>query len=261
MSDGWVLNWVHSDEEVDMKGKSTQIFYFERPGPVNTEKALELGASRALELHIEHLVVPSLTGQSAWRAAEKLEALQAQNKPKLVCVTFRAGGAWDVSGEPPEALHWREVPELRARWEEWQRQGLKTVIFDPEIRKKLEERDVPVIQTTDLGYEIDSSMAKHLRVGSPKVVMKETLFLICPGLKVAVFTALTAADAGAIPVDKEVVAFGGMEQGLDTAAVIKPSYSDRVFHPRHGLEIREIICKPRTMMGPSGVYYDRAWGV
>lgn len=242
-----------------MKGESKLTFYFERPGPVNTEKALELGITRALELNIEHLIVPSITGESAWKAVQLCR--QRSKDLKVICVTFRAGGAWETSSEPPDAPHWHEVPELKERWEEWKRQGLKTVIFDPEIRKKLEQEGVPIIQTTDLGYDIDASMAKHLRVSTPKTVMKETLFLICPGLKVAVFTTLSAADAGAIPVNREVVAFGGMEQGLDTAAVIKPSYSDAVFHPKYGLEIREIICKPRTMMGPSGIYYDRAWGV
>jgi len=230
-----------------MQDISKPTFYFERPGPVNTERALELGIKRALELEIEHLVVPSITGTSAWKAVQLCK--QRSAGLKVICVTFRAGGAWDVSEEPSDAPHWREVPELKERWEEWKKQGLKTVILDPEIRKKLEQEGVPIIQTTDLGCDIDTSMAKHLKVSTPKTVMKETLFLLCPGLKVAVFTTLTAADAGAIPVDKEVVAFGGMEQGLDTAAVLKPSYSDAVFHPRYGLEIREIICKPRTMMG------------
>ena len=89
--------------------------------------------------------------------------------------------------------------------------------------------------------------------------MKETLYLLCTGVKVALFTTLSAADAGAIPNDKEVVAFGGLEQGLDTATVLSPAYSGQVFHPRKGLEIREIICKPRTMEGSTGAYYGRAW--
>ena len=33
--------------------------------------------------------------------------------------------------------------------------------------------------------------------------------------------------------------------------------SNELFHPKRGLEIREIICKPRTMMGPSGFYFER----
>lgn len=103
-------------------------------------------------------------------------------------------------------------------------------------------------------------MANHLGVSTPKKVMKETLYLISPGVKVSVFITLSAADTGELPMDKEVVAFGGLEQGLDTGAVINPTYSGQVFHPRKGLEIREIICKPRTMMGSSGKYYGRAWG-
>lgn len=244
-----------------MEDAGKWVHYFARPGPVNTERTLDLGIARAVELGAGHLVVPSLTGESAWRASEKLEQLGVGEKPRLVCVTFRAGGAWDVTGDPPDAAHWREVPELRARWEEWRRKGLRTITFDPTIRDRLEGRGVRVIQGTDLGCEVDASIARHLGVPGAKTVMKETLFLFCAGLKVAVFATLTAADAGAIPVDGEVVAFGGMEQGLDTAVVIKPSYSDAVFHPRYGLEIRELICKPRSMLGPSGVYYDRAWGV
>lgn len=68
---------------------------------------------------------------------------------------------------------------------------------------------------------------------------------------------MTAADAGAIPVDKEVVAVDGIEYGLDTALVVKPTYSDLMFDKVNGLEIREMICKPRTMKGPSRFYLER----
>lgn len=102
-------------------------------------------------------------------------------------------------------------------------------------------------------------MANHLDVNTPKKVMKETLYLLSPGVKVSVFSTLSAADAGKLTMDKEVVAFGGLEQGLDTGTVINPAYSGQVFHPQKGLEIREVICKPRTMMGSSGEYYGRAW--
>jgi hypothetical protein len=54
-----------------------------------------------------------------------------------------------------------------------------------------------------------------------------------------------------------VVSLGGVERGVDTALVIKPSHSDDAFHPKRGLEVREIICKPRSMLGPSGVYFER----
>lgn len=235
------------------------VVYFDRPGPVNTDQAIALGIQRAQELGIIYLVVPSITGHSALLTAQSVRHLEIRPPLQVVCVTYRAGGAWNVQKAPP-GRHWQEIPELKQRWAEWQQKGVTRVTFDEEIRTQLREWGVPIIQATDLAAGIESSISSDLGVSTPKTIMKETLFLFCPGLKVAVFTTMTAADAGAIPVDKEVIAFGGTEQGLDTAAVIKPSYSDAVFDPRYGLEIREIICKPRSMVGSSGFYLDRAWG-
>lgn len=137
---------------------------------------------------------------------------------------------------------------------------LEKVDFDPETREELAQKGVSIIQSTDLVYEISASMSNHLGVNTPKKVMKETLYLLSTGVKAGVFATLSAADAGAITNNKEVVAFGGLEQGLDTATVLSPPYSGQTFQPRKGLEIREIICKPRTMEGSSGEYYGRAWG-
>ncbi len=176
-----------------------------------------------------------------------------------MCVTFRAGGGFGISGG---SRPWREIPELRERMERWRKAGLRRISFlsdRPDVKDKLRKLGVEIVVATDLGADIEHSMARDLGVRSPKTVMNETFYLFCPGLKVAVLSAVTAADAGAVPVDREVVSMGGTEQGLDTAIVVKPAYSDEMFHPQRGLEIREIICKPRTMMGPSGFYLSRAW--
>jgi hypothetical protein len=66
-------------------------------------------------------------------------------------------------------------------------------------------------------------MEYALGVSSPKIVMNETLYLFCPGMKVSVLSAATAADASAIPIDKEVISMAGTERELDTAIVVKPS--------------------------------------
>ena len=240
------------------------IYYFNRPGPVNTEKTIELAINRALELNIKHIVVPSLTGKSALKTAEMAKGKNLE----VICVTFRAGGGFRVYKgrmDPSnfETRHWRDIPELAKIHEEWMKAGYKKVSFLPdlpEMKEKLRKLGVKIVIATDLGMGIDSSMATDLGVKTPLVIMKETLYLICPGLKVAVFSAITAADAGLIPVDREVISMGGTEQGLDTAIVVKAAYSDEVFNVKTGLEIREIICKPRTMMGVSGYYLDRGWG-
>lgn len=51
---------------------------------------------------------------------------------------------------------------------------------------------------------------------------------------------LMAADAGLIPVDKDIVAIAGTGRGADTALRIKPANTARFFD----LKIKEILAKP-----------------
>jgi len=125
------------------------------------------------------------------------------------------------------------------------------------VKERLRELDVAIVTTTDIGYNVNASLTKCLGMKTHIEIFKEALRLLCPGVHVCIFTTMTAADSGLIPVDKEVVSLGGIEHGLDTALVIKPSYSDEIFDKEKGLEIREIICKPRTMLGRSGFYLER----
>jgi hypothetical protein len=60
------------------------------------------------------------------------------------------------------------------------------------------------------------------------------------GTKVCVEIALMAADAGLIPVDKDIIAIAGTGKGADTALRIRPANAARFFD----LKIREIIAKP-----------------
>jgi len=64
------------------------------------------------------------------------------------------------------------------------------------------------------------------------------------GTKVCVEISVMAADAGLIPVNRDVVAIAGTNSGADTAIVVKPATTSDFF----SLEVREIIAKPRTKM-------------
>lgn len=235
------------------------IFYFDRPGPVNTDKTLEVGIERALDLKTGYLIVPSITGRTALKASEKARELGGKGKLNVVCVTFRAGGTWKIKNDPP-SKHWEEIPELKERWDEWKEEGVEQVTFDKDIEKRLMEKDVPIVRSTDVGASIEASMERDLGVSTNKKILKETFYLFSPGLKVSVLTSLMAADAGEIPTKEEVISFGGIEQGIDTAVVLKPAYSDKIFDSSDGLELREMICKPRSMKGKSEEYYGRGWG-
>jgi len=67
------------------------------------------------------------------------------------------------------------------------------------------------------------------------------LRLFGEGMKVAVEIVAMAADAGLIPVDRDVIAIAGTGRGADTAIVIRPANSKNLFD----MTIREIIAKPR----------------
>ncbi len=118
-----------------------------------------------------------------------------------------------------------------------------------------------MVQATDISGSLEASMSRDLGISPYKHVFKETLFLFSPGIKVAAFASMTAADSGEIPTDEEIIAMGGTETGLDSSILLEPSYSDCVFNKKKGMEIREIICKPRSMKLSSGVYGDRSWSV
>jgi hypothetical protein len=80
------------------------------------------------------------------------------------------------------------------------------------------------------------------RLGTYQVdeIMAYTLRTFGQGTKVAIEMALMAADAGLVRTDEDVISIGGTESGADTALVIKPANSSRVFE----MKVREIICKP-----------------
>jgi hypothetical protein len=62
-------------------------------------------------------------------------------------------------------------------------------------------------------------------------------------MKVVVEITAMAADAGAVPVDRDVIAIAGSGRGADTAVVVKPAYSHNLFD----MVVREIIAKPRSL--------------
>jgi len=65
--------------------------------------------------------------------------------------------------------------------------------------------------------------------------------LLGEGTKVCVEIVIMAADAGLIPVVKDVIAIAGTGRGADTALVVRPANASTFFD----LKIRETIAKPR----------------
>jgi hypothetical protein len=77
----------------------------------------------------------------------------------------------------------------------------------------------------------------------PNGIIAQTLRLFGQGMKVVVEIAAMASDAGAIPADKDVLVIAGSSRGADTAVVIKPANSHRLFD----MVVKEIIAKPNIV--------------
>lgn len=185
-----------------------KIVYFERGGPQNTQATLRLARERAEQLGIEHVVLPTNTGQTAVEAAEVF----AGSRVKLIAVTLHAG-----------------------RW---------AVYTPPDAEKVSAARDagVQIITATHaLMGNVERAIRDRFGGLPPVELISYVLYLFSQGTKVAVEVAVMAADAGVIPVDKEIIALGGTDRGVDTALVLKPSFSSTFFD----LKVREILCKPR----------------
>ncbi|MBC7335392.1 MAG: hypothetical protein H5U01_03840, partial [Clostridia bacterium] len=163
--------------------------YWDKAGPENTERTVELAVRRAKELRLEHLVVASNTGRTAGYCLDK--GLQ------VVCVTHHVGFA--RPGEDEMA---------------------------PETRSRLAAAGVKVLTATHLMAGLDRAL--RLKFGGlyPGEIIAASLRLLGQGVKVCVEISCMALDAGLIPYGKDVVAVAGTNGGADTAVVILPSHSN-----------------------------------
>ena len=185
------------------------IRYFDKPRPQNTEKTIEIAKKRAKELNIKYIVVATSSGETGIKVAEAFKDMDIQ----IIAVTLHAG-RWKVYEAP-----------------------------DPEKIKRLKEMGVKVLTCTHvLLGNIEMAIRERFGGGMmPAELIAHTLYRFSQGMKVAIEVTLMAADAGLIPVDKEVIAIAGTDKGADTALVLKPAYTNEFFN----LEVREIIAMPR----------------
>jgi hypothetical protein len=227
------------------------ICYFERPGPINTRKTLECCKRRADELGLSTVVVASLRGQSASLAVELFEGTGLE----VVAVTIPPGAFWAVDSLTNDL--WKDIPEFRMQKEEWEKAGLERVRMDmdAETESRLAGAGATVVRGTIPFYGIGTSLTARFKGLNYEQYFTEALRLISGGMIVCVEVAIMAADANAIPVDREVIVAAGTSMGLDTAVVMRPSTSLTFAAPGAGLEIREMIAIPREKpkYSPEGV--------
>jgi len=196
-----------------------KILYFASPGPHNTMDVLKAVKKRLDEDDIKHVVVASVSGETALRIAEALKNL----KVRVVC----------VSGFPGWLSIKKEYP-----------------FVEEKFRKKLERLGVAIVDKTpsSMSDTIDYGLARYGYVPA-SWVMAETLETVGGyGLKTAVEAILMATDSGITPAFREAISVAGTDKGADTAIVAKSTFSSSVFSSdaNRRFQILEIIAMPKA---------------
>lgn len=184
-----------------------EVLYFEKPGPENTDATLSLAYKRALELGIRDVVVASTTGETG------LKACRVFRDFNVVVVRHHTG---------------------------FRRPGHQEML--KEYEDEITKLGGKILTATHALSGVERSIKNKFGTIGLLMIIAEALRLFGEGMKVCVEITVMSADAGLIPVDKDVVAVAGTSRGADTAIVIKPSNSNNFFD----IIIKEIIAKPRT---------------
>ncbi len=182
-----------------------ETLYFEEAGKKNTTELLKRVKKYATEKGITSIIVASTTGETGARAVKMLKGFN------VVVVShsygFKEAGRSEMQGE---------------------------------FRKQIVLHGQLFTGVHAFG-SIEKAVRRKFGTIQPMELVANVLRLFGEGTKVAVEITLMAADAGLIPMDKDVIAVGGTGRGADTALLIRPAHTPSFFD----LKIREIIAKPR----------------
>jgi hypothetical protein len=184
-----------------------KVTYFSQAGDQNTDVVLKLVREYAEKERIDSIVVASTTGETGAKASK---VLSGRN---VVVVTHFSG--FKENGRS----------ELQ--------QGYKQEILN---------NKATIFTGTHALSSAERAIRKDFGTIQPLEIIANVLRLMGEGTKVGVEITLMAADAGLIPMDKDVVAVAGTGRGADTALRIHPANASKFFD----LRIREIIAKPKT---------------
>lgn len=193
-----------------MTDLNIEVTYFEKGGPHNTNKALQVARISADQFNINDIVIASTTGTTASKALEFFNP----KKYNIVIIT-----------------HSYYFAGINNRQE-----------FSEDIMENLKEQGLKIFSATHSMAGIERSMRKALNQWSPVEILAKYLRTnFSQGVKVCMEIASMAADAGLLnDLEKDVISIGGTGSGADTVCWIKPmptSFFDQ-------LRVKAILAKP-----------------
>lgn len=180
--------------------------YLEKPGYKNTDNVINIVVDECKKREIKQVVVASTKGTTGLLAAKALKGLTE----KTVIVTHNYGF------KEPDTLE-----------------------MSPETRQEIESFGAKVFTGTMAFRNIGTAIRGKTGY-SEQDLIANTLRLFGQGMKVCVEIVLMAQDAGLID-SRDCIAIAGTAHGADTAVIIKPAPSNRLFD----VKVREILVKPR----------------
>ncbi|GAB4350867.1 MAG: pyruvate kinase alpha/beta domain-containing protein [Candidatus Abyssubacteria bacterium] len=184
------------------------VDYFEKPGPENTARCLEIARQAVLD-GMKHVVVATTLGDTGAALAEALTGTGVN----MVAVTHSAG--FKLPGQ-------LELTE--------------------ENRKRILSAGARIYTGTILTHSLETSLATQFQGVYPTTLIALALRRLGQGIKVVCEIVMEACDAGLIPEQTEVVAVAGTGRGADTVAILLSAASKRF----HELKVLEILAKPRA---------------
>ncbi len=182
-----------------------KVVYFEEAGNLNTNALLKTVKEYAEKEAIMDIVVASTTGKTGSEAVDMLKGFN-------VVVIAHAYGF----KEPGKS-------EMEEQYE-----------------KRILRGKGKIFSGTHALSSAERAVRKDFGTIQPLELIANVLRRMGEGTKVCVEITLMAADAGLVPVDRDIIAVAGTGRGADTALRIHPANSAKFFD----LKIREVIAKP-----------------
>ncbi|MCR4405171.1 MAG: hypothetical protein NUW06_07880 [Candidatus Acetothermia bacterium] len=199
-------------------------YFFEDCGPKNTDAVIEAVLERVREGDIQAIVVASMSGWTALKAAQRLKT--AGIVVKVICVTG-----------PPS----------------WERYGYEMPLLKPKERKELERLGVAIVDQVEEPFRDiifrNWWEKKTLEVRRPEADLF-WMALICVGghgFRTAIEAVFMALEAGLIKEGEKVIGVAGTGDGADSAVVMRAMrFEDAVGPaPEKRLKVQEILAMPK----------------
>lgn len=190
-----------------MRPVERKVTYFDEAGKQNTDALLRIVKEHVEKEGVRDIVVASTTGETGAKASKIFKGCN------IVIVTHCFG--------------FREPGKIE---------------LEDEYRREILANGAKIFTGVHALSSVERAIRKDFGTIQPLELIANTLRLMGEGTKVCVEITLMAADAGLIPVDKDVIAIAGTGRGADTALRIQPANAGRFFN----LKIKEVIAKPRN---------------